>query len=220
MRSVRRWSVHAAGLLILMGALLTLALVTASDTVVAEDAADQEFSAWYTTTMEKVEVATNQMATAIENFDCMTVEVWASTGYNDATRALGELDGYSVSAELQPVQQHLKLALEQYKSACYYTELGAMQYDADYLEQAAGHVKSAITHFEAVDASGLLPPAPLSALNRLQGNLEYATQVLRGAQQPGASATPTPGAPGYGVLAVLSGLLLVTVYLVHRRVSH
>jgi len=113
-------------MLILTGALLALALVTAADTVGAEAAADQEFVAWYTATMQEVENSANQMATAIENFDCTTCEAWASTGNNDTTRALAELDGYAVPTELQPVKQHLTLALEQYKSACYYTELGAM----------------------------------------------------------------------------------------------
>jgi hypothetical protein len=207
-------------MLILMGVLLALALVTASAPVAAEAAADQEFLAWYNATMQQVENSANQMATAIENFDCTTCEAWASTGYNDVTEALTELDGYSVSAELQPVKQHLTLALEQYKSACYYTELGAMQYDADNLEKAGGYVKNAITHFEEVDASGLVPPAPLSALNRLQGDLEHAAQVVRGAQQPGQSATPTPKAPGYGALVGLGGILLVTAYLVRRRASY
>ncbi len=215
MRNVRRFRVHAAGMLILTGALLAFALVTAWEPVGAEAAADQDFGAWYTLTMAKMEAATNQMATGIENFDCTTCEAGASTGYNDATRALAELEGFSVSAELQPVKQHLTLALEQYKSACYYTELGAMQYDADNLETAAGYVKSAITHFEEVDALGLVPPTPLSSLNRLQGDLEHAAQVVRG-----ASATPTPKAPGYGALVGLSGVLLVTAYLLRRRASH
>jgi hypothetical protein len=219
MRSVRLFRAHAVGMLILTGALLALAFVTASEPVGAEAAADQEFLAWYTATMEQVENSANQMATAIENFDCHTCEAWASTGYNNVTRALAELEGYSVSAELQPVKQHLTLALEQYKSACYYTEIGAMQYDADNLEQAAGYVKSAITHFEEVDALGLVPPTPLSALNRLRDDLEHAAQVVRGAQQPGPSATPTPKAPGYGALVGLSGVLLVTAYLVRRRAS-
>ena len=214
MRNIRWLRVHAPGLLILTGALLALALITASGTVGAETVADQEFVARYTATMAKLETATNEMATAIENFDCTTCEAWASTGYNDATRALAELEGCSVSAELQPVKEHLKLALEQYKSACYYTELGAMQYDADNLDKAAGYVQSTIDHFEEVDALGLVPPTPLSALNCLQGDLEHAAQVVRG-----ASATPTPEAPGYGALVGLSGVLLVTAYLLRRRAS-
>lgn len=216
MRSLKILSSHAT--LFLVGMLLALALVTAADTVGAEAAADQEFVAWYTATMQEVENSANQMATGIENFDCTTCEAWASTGYNDATRALAELDGYAVPTELQPVKQHLKLAIDQYKSACYYTEIGAMQYDADNLETAAGYVKSAITHFEEVDALGLVPPTPLSALSRLQGDLEHAVQVVRGAQQPGPSATPK--APGYGALVGLSGVLLVTTYLLRRRASH
>lgn len=217
MRSVRRLRVHAAGTLILSGALLALALVTATNTVSAEAAADQEFITWYTATMVKVEAATNQMATAIENFDCTTCEAGANTGYHDTTKALAEIDSYAISAELQPVKQHLKLALQQYQSTCYHTELGAMQYDADNLEKAAGYLKGAIDHFEEIDASGLMPPAPISALNRLQGNLEHAVQVLRGAQQPSPSATPK--ASGYSALAGLSGILLVTVYLARRRAS-
>jgi hypothetical protein len=214
MRNIRRFRVHTAGMLILIGALLALALVTASAPVGAEAAADQEFVAWYTATMAKVETSANQMATGIENFDCTTCEAWASTGYNDVTKSLAELEGYSVSAELQPVKQHLTLALEQYKSACYYTEIGAMQYDADNLEKAVGYVKSTIDHFEEVDALGLVPPAPLSALNRLRDDLEHAAQVVRGAQ------TPTPKAPGYGALVGLSGVLLVVAYLVRRRASY
>lgn len=218
MRSSQQFRSHAT--FILIGALLALALVTASEPVGAEAAADQEFVPWYNATMQKVETSANQMATAIENFDCTSCEAAASTGYNDATRALTELEGYTVSAELQPVKQHLTLALEQYKSACYHTELGAKQYDADNLETAAGYVRSAIDHFEEVDALQLVPSAPVPALNRLLGDLEHAAQVVRGAQQPSPSVTPTPKAPGYGTLGGLSGALLVAAYLIGRRASH
>jgi rhodanese-related sulfurtransferase/peroxiredoxin len=197
MRRLHWFRSHATLMLLLMGALLALA--TASELSGAEAANDQEFVAWYNATMQQVETAANGMATGIENFDCTTVEAWASTGYEDATKALAELEGYTVSSELQPGKQHLSLALEQYTSACNYTKIGAMQYDADNLEKAAEYVGEAIDHFEEVDALGLVPPTPVVALNRLKGDLEFAAQTVRGTQKPGASPTPTPKSPNISV---------------------
>ncbi len=201
---------------LLVSLTIVLALASASDVAQAQPLEDSEFEEWYDKTMNKIETDTINTAEAIENFDCTTCEVWARTGYEDATAALDELGGYEVSSEMQPVKNHLTLALENFKSGCQYIESGALQYDPDELETAAGYISSSLGHLEEIDALGLVPPTPIAALSRLQGDLEQAVQTLRSSKTPTTSPTPTPKAPGYEALFAVGGVLAVT-YLLLRR---
>ena len=180
----------------------------------AQSPEDLEFQEWYSSTMAKIETDTAGMATAIENYDCTSCETWARSGYEDATKALTELEGYAVSAEMQPVKDHLKLALENFKSGCQYAESGAMAYDADELETANSYFGASSGHFEMIDELELVPPTPITALRRLQGDLEGAVQTIRGGVTP--SPTPTPQAPSYNAILAV-GSLLAVAYLVLRR---
>jgi len=128
---------------------------------------------------------------------------------------LDEIEGYEVSPEMQPVKNHLKLALEDFKVACNYAETGAMKYDPDELETAARYVNSSATHLEEIDELGLASPTPVEALKRLQVDLEHAAQIV-GGKTPSPSPTPTPETPGYDATFAV-GSLLAVAYLVLRR---
>jgi hypothetical protein len=201
---------------LLVSSLVVLSLASISDMGSAQDSEDFEFLGWYNTTMAKIETDTINMAVAIENYDCVTCEAWAVSGYEDATKALAEMEGYEISPELQPVKDHLKLALGDFKVACEHTECGAKMYDADELEAAARYVESSLGHFEEIDELGLVPPTPVVALSRLQGDLEQAVQTLGSSETPTTSPTPTPKSPSYEALLAVGGLLAVA-YLVRRR---
>lgn len=196
--------------------LIVFSLASVSEVARAQVLEDREFEVWYSTTMDKIEAATITMATAVENFDCTTCEAGARRGYEDATTALDELEGFEVSSEMQPVKDHLITALEEFKSACHYTEIGAMNYDADNIETAVGFVASSAQHFEKVDELGKVPPTPVAALTRLQEDLEGATQIIGSAQTPGPSPTPTPKSPGYEAIFTV-GSVIAAIYFVLRR---
>lgn len=215
MKKLKRFGNLAAVLLV--SSFIVLSLASASDVASAQDSENQEFQEWFSTTMATIETDTINMAVAVENYDCKTCEAWADNGYEDATKALGELGGYELSPEMQLVKDHLTLALEDFKVACEHTELGAMMYDADELETAAGYISSSADHFREIDALGLVPPTPVAALSRLQADLGQAVQTLRSTSTtPTASPTPTPEAPSYEAIFASSGLLVVA-YLLLRR---
>lgn len=177
------------------------------------------FKEWYTSTMNRIEADATTMATGVENFDCMGVEAGARSGSEAATAALDQLEGYEVSPEMQPVKEHLKLALEDFKAACIYAETGAMNRDPNDFKTAARYVNTSRAHLESIDKLGLVSPAPEEALKRLQDNLELAAQLLSGTQPtPSPTPSPTPKAPGYGAILAVSSLVLV-LYGVRRRAN-
>jgi hypothetical protein len=201
---------------VLVVSLLLLCLAGISDGR-AQSLEGQEFTDWYTDTMNRIESAAATMATAIENYDCVTCEAGAHTGYEDATRALSEIEGYEVSSEMQSVKDLLTLALEDFKLACYHIELGAMIYDANELETAAQYVNSSIIHFEEIGELEMVPPPPVETLRRLQGDLQLAVRTLRGGEKPGPTPTPTPESPSYESIVAISCLLAMAYLTVRRR---
>lgn len=207
-------SFGSAATVLLLSSLLVLALGSVS--VLAEF----EFGEWYTSTMDRIEADATAMATGVENFDCAGVEAGARSGSEAATTALDELEGYEVSPEMQPVKDHLKLALEDFKVACMYAETGAMKYDAADLKTAAQYVNTSLGHFEEIDELGLVSPAPVGALKRLQEDLEQAAKMLGGAQpspSPSLSPTPTPKMPSYEAILAVGGLFVVAYRVLRRK---
>ena len=99
-------------------------------------------------TLDTIKIDTRLIVSATEDFDLKSLELWSSIGYGDAKEALDEIDRYDVSPEMQPAKDELKLALQDFKWACYYSERGAKYYDADDLETSGRYVKSATKHLE------------------------------------------------------------------------
>lgn len=200
-----------------VSSVILLSLASGSGVASAQKLEDQEFQEWFSTTMAKIETDTINMAVAVENYDCTTCEAWASSGYEDASTALGELGGYELSVEMQLVKVHLTPALEDFKVACEHTELGAMMYNADELETAARYVSSSSGHFEEIDKLGTVSSTPVAALSRLQEDLEEAVQTLRSSSNTATtSPTPTPKSPSYEAIFAVGGILAVA-YLVVRK---
>lgn len=203
-------------IVLLVSSAIVLSLPSVSDVASALTPEDLEFGEWYTTTMNRIEADATAMASAIEEYNCTGVEAGARSGYEAATKALDEIEGYEVSPEMQPVKNHLKLALEDFKVTCNYAEVGAMKYDPNDLATAARYVNSSATHLEKIDELGLVSPTPVEALKRLQVDLEHAAQIVGGGKTPSPSPTPTPEAPGYEAIFAVGGLLAVA-YTVLRR---
>jgi hypothetical protein len=213
-------------LFLLTCSLIALFPANASDGASALTPQDLLFKEWYNTTMNTIEVDATAMWTAIENYDCAGVESGAHSGYEAATKALDEIEGYEVSLEMQSVKTPLKLALEDFKAACNYAEMGAKEYNADDLETAARYVNTSLGYFEEVDALGLVLPPPVDALKRLQGDLEYAAKLVR-ARTPSPSPTatlplpvaqaPEKGVLGFEAIFAIAGLLAVAYMVLKRR---
>lgn len=87
---------------------------------------------------------------ACNNYDLETLEEQAALFYEDTEEALGEIDQFDVSPEMQPVKAELKLALEDCKKAADYAERGAKNSDADDLERSSDYLDSGTEHLNKV----------------------------------------------------------------------
>lgn len=95
------------------------------------------------------------MRSAAERFDFEGVEVYSGMLYDDAKKALNEIDQFFVSPTLKPSKDEFKLALQNYKQAGYYGENGARNYDVDDMETSTDYLETAAIH--SFRASDVLP---------------------------------------------------------------
>jgi len=84
---------------------------------------DSEFLGWASETLEQLDVTL--LIEAEERYDSAAVYRYSGMLYNDAYKALSEIDQFSVSPKLQPSKDEFKLMLQDLKYAMYYTERGA-----------------------------------------------------------------------------------------------
>ena len=131
--------IKAFGCIILVIALVMIFLGVASAYTPTTE--DLEYIEWATDTLDTIKIDTRLIVSATEDFDLKSLELWSSIGYGDAKEALDEIDRYDVSPEMQPAKDELKLALQDFKWACYYSERGAKYYDADDLETSGRYVR-------------------------------------------------------------------------------
>jgi hypothetical protein len=92
-------------------------------------------------------------ATGPESVDFAGVVRYAGMLYDDANKALNEIDRFSVSPGFQPSKDEFKLGQEDLKRAGYYIERGARNYNVDDTETGYEYLKS---YFEHVTRSNLL----------------------------------------------------------------
>jgi len=114
---------------------------------------DSEYAGWIIDTAERIISDQNQMASAAESaerFDCEGVEVYSRMLYDDAKKALNEIDQFFISPRLKPSKDEFKLALQNYKQAGYYGEKGARNHDANDLKTSIDYLVTADIHFREV----------------------------------------------------------------------
>jgi len=90
---------------------------------------DSEFWGWVSETIEQLQLHTTLLTEAEGRYDFAAIERYAGMLYDDANKALSEIDRFSVSPELQPAKDEFKLALQDLKQEAYYTERGARNID-------------------------------------------------------------------------------------------
>jgi len=90
------------------------------------------------------------------------VEFHADRLYDDAKKALDEIDQFSVSPKLQPCKDEYKLALQDLMAFAYFAGLGVRTNDPDdmkiadeYFESSKEHFESSYEHFESFESSML-----------------------------------------------------------------
>jgi hypothetical protein len=87
------------------------------------------------------------------------VEFHAERLYDDAKKALDEIDQFSVSPELQPCKDEYKLALQDLMAFAYFAGLGVRTNDPDDMkiadecfESSGEHFESSWEHFESFES--------------------------------------------------------------------
>ena len=116
---------------------------------------DSEYKKWAIESIYSITLDLNLMTNAAERLDFEGVETYSGMLYEDAKKALNEIDQFGVSPTLRPSKDEFKLALQDFKQAGYYGEKGARNYDVDDIETATKYIESATKHTER--STGLLP---------------------------------------------------------------
>jgi len=116
---------------------------------------DSEYSDWCIDTTYSISLDLDLCQSAAERLDFEGVELYSGMLYDDAKKALDEIDQFDVSYALKPSKDEFKLALQDLKQAGYYGEKGARNYDADDLETSGDYLERAARHLER--AADLLP---------------------------------------------------------------
>ena len=116
---------------------------------------DSEYKKWAIESIYSITLDLNLMTNAAERLDFEGVETYSGMLYEDAKKALNEIDQFGVSPTLRPSKDEFKLALQDFKQAGYYGEKGARNYDVDDIETATKYMESATKHTER--STDLLP---------------------------------------------------------------
>lgn len=116
---------------------------------------DSEYKKWAIESIYSITLDLNLTTNAAERLDFEGVETYSGMLYEDAKKALNEIDQFGVSPTLRPSKDEFKLALQDFKQAGYYGEKGARNYDVDDIETATEYIESATKHTER--STDLLP---------------------------------------------------------------
>ncbi|KAF5432307.1 hypothetical protein C5S35_17305 [Candidatus Methanophagaceae archaeon] len=109
---------------------------------------DSEYIEWVWETLHNIQSNYDQIANSVSNdrVDFESIEKYSGMMYDDARKALTEIDKFSVSPKYTPSKDELKLALQDYKQVGYYLKRAARYPDGDDLQTATEYIESAGTH--------------------------------------------------------------------------
>ena len=144
----KKFGLLVVGILVVMSSCMPI-------TGVALTSEDQQFASWASRTSKTLSADCGSIGRAAERFDLDSLAMSGKWLYDDANKALSEIDRYHVSSVLKPVKSEFKLGLEDCKRAGYYYNRGARNINADDLEKANNYAKSATRHIKK--ATALLP---------------------------------------------------------------
>jgi len=109
---------------------------------------DPEFLKWASETSAHIIGDNGLLLEALKSLDFDDMEFYAGILYDDAKKALDEIDQFSVSPKLQPFKDEYKLSLDDTKWYAYFTEQGARNIDPDAIETATEYAESSAEHLE------------------------------------------------------------------------
>ena len=116
---------------------------------------DSEYADWVIDTSYSIALDLGLMTSAAERLEFEGVERYSGMLYDDAKKALDEIDQFDVSSAVKPSKDEFKLALQYFKQAGSYGEKGARNYDTVDMETCADYMGRAARHSER--AADLLP---------------------------------------------------------------
>ena len=126
-----------------------------SGLVFAQGNQDDDYMIWASNTARSETTDLNLWQKAASSLDFDGMELYAEMLYDDADKALVEIDQFSVSSKLQPSKDEFKLAQEDLTLAAYYAEEGAKNVNFDDIETAGRYFESSAYHLRR--AKALLP---------------------------------------------------------------
>jgi len=109
---------------------------------------DSEYIYWCIDTADSISLDLYLTSSAAEGADFEGVELYSGMLYDDAKKALDEIDQFDVSSALKPSKDEFTLALQCFKQAGYYGEKGARNYDVEDIEIATDYIKKAHRHLD------------------------------------------------------------------------
>lgn len=110
---------------------------------------DSEYANWAANTFSSITLDANLLANVED------IKAYSGILYDDAKKALDEIDQFDVSPALKPSKDEFKLALQDFKQSGYYGKKGARNKDVDDIETSADYAESAVRHAERT--ADLLP---------------------------------------------------------------
>ena len=116
---------------------------------------DSEFREWASETVHSIKLDLELMTNAEKRLVFEDVGTYSRILYDDAEKALNEIDQFGVSPTLKPSKDEFKLALQDFKLTGYYREKWERNYDSDDLETSFEYWESAVKHLKRF--SDLLP---------------------------------------------------------------
>ena len=109
---------------------------------------DSEYIEWLVETRSTIQSNYDLIKNALNRRDPESIEIYSGMLYDDAKKALSEIDQIGVSPALKPSKDEFKLALQDYKQVGYYGARGATNVDdvettIEYVDRAYEHLKRA-----------------------------------------------------------------------------
>ena len=116
---------------------------------------DVEYLRWDLNTWDLESAHLELLRNAALRLDFGDMELYVGMLYDDANKALDEIDQFSVSPWLQPSKDEFKLSQQDLRRAGYYIERGARNIDVDDIKTAVEYFERFTKHLERSNA--LLP---------------------------------------------------------------
>ena len=116
---------------------------------------DSEYADWSIDTNRRISTDLKLLTRATNRLDFESVGVYSGMLYDDAKKALDEIDQFYVSPAFTQSKNEFKLALQDFTQAGYYGEMGGRNHDTADIYTCSDYMGSAGRHL--LRATDLIP---------------------------------------------------------------